>query len=118
MNEHDDLFDFVTMLAFRTPEMIVLFLGMVVSVANWSKYPRPALLSFLGFGLLLVLVVASEIFFYFFLEKVFDIGLDFMFIENIAAGVRSIISAAAFGLLIFAIYAGRRSPAPGPTRYS
>src|SRR2546430_17405889 len=56
----DDFFNIVSMLAVRIPEMTILLLGIMLSLAYWRRHPRPALLSFLGFALLLLLILVAE----------------------------------------------------------
>jgi hypothetical protein len=104
------------LLAMQIPEMAAMLLGMVFALANWGRYPRPAFLSFLGFGLLLAVTIV-------FWVVVILLARDFGFFQNQflqigVAIVRSLLCAGAYLLLIFAIYAARKPRAPLPSYLS
>jgi len=115
----DELYyEILKTLAAQIPEMAAAFLGIVFSLAKWRKYPRPALLSFLGFGLLLVVNIIFEVVQILVLRGVlFDLSLiagnGELFFLSVWA-VRSFLVAGAYLLLIFAIDAARRPQAPLP----
>jgi hypothetical protein len=104
-------------LAMQIPEMAAMLLGMVLALGNWGRYPRPAFLSFLGFGLLLavtilfwvVLILLPRHLGLFAGNQVLDIGVTI---------VRSLLCAGAYLLLIFAIYAARKPRVPFPSYQS
>ena len=108
---NDDFLEIVKILAVRIPEMAILLLGIMLSLAYWRKYPGPALLSFLGFSMLLLQILTWEIILFLMQEYNPPLGDVFFFI---AEGVRSLITAGAYLLLIFAIHAGRRPVPPMP----
>jgi hypothetical protein len=99
-------------MAVHIPEMVISFLGIVLSVANWRKHPRPALLSFLGFALMLGSTIAMSgfIFWYFLADPKWDGEIAWLG----SFGIRSLLNAGGYPLLIFAIYASRKPKAPVP----
>jgi hypothetical protein len=105
------------MTAVHTAEMAVPFLGIILSLANWRKYPRPALLSFLGFALVLGTNIALVGFFVLYVYVIADIqpGWDGEITFLASHGVRSLLTGGGYLLLIFAIYAGRKPKAPVPS---
>ena len=111
--EEEVFFQVIKWLAVQIPTMAILLLGVVLAVANWSKYPRAALLSFLGFATSLGLIIAFGVFFFFWS------GLQFLFDSQILVltvlGLRSFLAAGAYLLLIFAIYVERKPRAPMPS---
>jgi hypothetical protein len=110
---NSDLLEMVKMLAVQIPEMVILLLGMIVALMNWSRYPRPALMSFFACGILLLLTVGTEAVDYL-VPRHLNLGLDNDLFFLVVGGVRSFLAAGAFLLLIFAVYAGRRPRPPLP----
>jgi hypothetical protein len=108
-----ELLEMVKMLAVQIPEMVILLLGMIVAIMNWSRYPRPALMSFFGCGILLLLTVATEAV-YFLVPRHWGPGFDGELFFLAVGGARSLLAAGALLLLIFAVYAGRRPRPPLP----
>ena len=99
-----------SLMAVHLPEMAISFLGIVLSFANWRKYPRPALLSFLGFSLVLGSIVAMFGFLVWFL--ITKPGWNGEFVWLGAFGLRSFLSGIGYVLVIFAIYVGRKPRLP------
>jgi len=114
MGAMDEYYQGLSWLAAQIPEMATLFLGMVLSLAQWRKLPRPALLSFLGFGLLLVVTILFHLVMFFLpIEQVLFVKQNDLFV-TCALAVKSFLFAGAYMLLIFAIYAARKPRAPLP----
>src|SRR5438552_18136747 len=96
---NDDFLELVRMLAVRIPEMTILLLGIMLSLAYWRRHPRPALLSFLGFALLLLQILVSEPIIFF--MQIYNPPMDEMFFLIVEA-VRSFLAAGSYLLLLFA----------------
>ena len=112
-------YDLIKLLAAQIPEMAALLLGMICALARWGSYPRPALLSFLGFGLLMVASVLPISFMILGPRSIlFEFPLflagDPMLYQTGVWAVRSFLCAGAYLLLIFAIYAARNPRAQLP----
>ena len=107
-----EYFELFKILAEQIPEMAVSFLGMLIAVAKWRQYPRPALLAFLGFGLLLVGSIGSVVVEIWVL-RYFNFNEEIFFL--IAWTGRSVLFAVAYVLLICAIFAARKPRAPLPS---
>lgn len=107
--EFRDLFRF---LAAQIPEMAAMFLGMLLSLANAKRYPRPALLGFLGFALLLVVSIGSMIVVIYVPRHLPNLDSELFIV--VAWGGRSVLFAVAYVLLISAIYAARKPRLPMP----
>ncbi len=52
----------LTQLAYQSPVLLVLFVGLILSVAFWDRCPVPCALTLVGTGLLLLVSVAQTIF--------------------------------------------------------
>jgi hypothetical protein len=107
----NDVFEVARMLAVRIPEMVFLLLGIMLSLRYWHRYPRPALLAFLGFALLLLQVLVGETMM-FFMEGHSPLLDEIWFLT--AEVVRSFLAGVGYLLLSFAPYAGRKQPPPLP----
>src|SRR5205814_4971820 len=106
----ENFWQLAKMMAAHSPEMVISFLGIVLSFASWNKYPRPALLSFLGFALVLGsnFAMGGILLWYLITNPGWNI---FWFVTF---GVRSCLNAGGYLLLICAIYASRKPKAPVP----
>jgi hypothetical protein len=114
MIENSPLFELLKFLAAQIPEMSAMLLGMLIAVAKWREYPRPSLLAFLGFGLLLFVSIGG-MFLVIWAPRAAADAIDHQFFVLIVWTVRSLLLAGAYLLLIFAIYTARR-PVPVPPR--
>lgn len=111
--DNDMLFQLFRFLGAQIPEMVVLFLGMVLAVAKWRQHPRPSLLAFLGFGTLLVVSIGG-ISALIFVPVFFPNGNHAHLMVGVWVG-RSVLYATGFALLLGAIYVAchpRRLPPP------
>lgn len=109
-NDMRELFRF---LGAQIPEMVALFLGMLLAVAKWRRYPRPSLLAFLGFGTLLVASIGGISILLFGPTLLPNANQDVLLV--VVWGLRSVLYATGFGLLLGAIYVARqprRQPPP------
>ncbi|MCI0637873.1 MAG: hypothetical protein L0Y72_31715 [Gemmataceae bacterium] len=111
--------EFFRMLRTQLPELIVTFLGMVLALAFWPRHSRASLLAFLGFLVLFMVVIGTEVWYAW--------GMDlFVFPPAppaVAPGpgpnefnqfdyfmlIRSGVNSVGYLLLIFAVLAGRRT---------
>jgi hypothetical protein len=104
------LLEFFKFLAAQIPEMAIMFLGAIVCAAYWPRYPRPALLGFLGFGLMLLVSIAS-------IAAVIFLPPHLNHHETWVLAIwtiRSFLFAIAYLLILAAIFRARRMPPPIP----
>ena len=115
MSSHNPFF-FVSLVS-HVFVMGVSLAGLVMALGRWSRHPQVSLWAAIGFGLLLANRAASMLFSVFlpFLaqrlgggESVRDLNLAFTFFLGL-------VSAAALGALIAAVFGWRQQPA-GPRR--
>ncbi len=99
-------------LAPQIPEFVVLLVGVVVSFANRSKFPRPALLSIIGFGILLGRGITAGPLFNAWVMPMILGGQQTQIFVNVFEVIHSLLAAIAYGLLICAIYASRKPRPP------
>lgn len=91
------------------PIFAVYFVGLVISLVKYKTQPRIALLSGIGFGILLLTSFASILFTVFTVHS-FSLGYSAQttaYLNAIVGFVMSLIRVAATGLLIAAIWKAR-----------
>lgn len=108
----DNMMESVRMILLQVPEILALFIGILVAIIQWRRHTRASFLLLLAFALLLILVIVVEFFYYWSPEHLFAdagpiLGNQFTIYDMIMFG-RSVVVAAAYILLIFAVYVGRR----------
>lgn len=102
------------------PVYLVLVAGIVLALVRWSEHPSVSMLALAGLGLVLVSSV---------LGTMLGTSLPVLMLDEGASTseigatmgtlglVRSLFAAAGWGLILGAIFSGRRpSPRPHPTR--
>jgi hypothetical protein len=110
----DEYFDLCRILAPRIPEMATMLLGILLSMRYWKEYPRPAFLSFMGFCLQLATDLLFSVFYWLNPYETFDFPptSDPYLIVAAFEAVRSSLSAIGLGLILAAIYSGRKPTPP------
>ena len=102
---------FLTQLLGQAPILLVYLVGMVVALVFWRRCPRPAMLTLIGMALLLVTTLVQSFLFIYFHWARDDFGwsherLGWMLSANGLVG--SVFRAAAFGLVLTAVFIGRK----------
>lgn len=111
-----ELFLLFKNLATQLPELLVLLLGLILSIARWNAHPKAALLAFLGFGSLILLKLAFTAAYVFLPRFLLDANRDSVTsMYTIINLIRAFLTGGAYLLLIFAILAGMRPRTPRPT---
>ncbi len=97
--------------------MLAAMAGIAVAFLLWSRVPRPALLLLLIASVLQLLLRSTSGWYYFlYLPRFLQLhGASGLTTPNLVAGVAfSLLQAADYGLLVWAIAADRRPPAMRP----
>jgi hypothetical protein len=97
----------------HAPMLLISLGGLVLAFMNWGKWPRASLLLALGCGLNLLLGVGMPIV-YGVLPHLFRGTSGIGTIYTVLSFVWGILAAAGSGLIILAVYAGRKTDATGP----
>jgi hypothetical protein len=103
-------------LAIQSPVLIVLLIGIILCFTHWKRYPKPALLAFLGLLLLMVLTFLNVLTIYlpFFLQSNFNMKYSTMAPIQTGVGIiSSILHAIGYVLLIVAIFSSRKIKVEG-----
>ena len=103
-------------LAIQSPVLIVLLIGIILCFTHWKRYPKPALLAFLGLLLLMVLTFLNVLTVYlpFFLQSNFNMKYSAMAPIQTGVGIiSSILHAIGYVLLIVAIFSSRKIKVEG-----
>lgn len=95
----------------HAPMHLVALGGLILAVVNWSKWPRASQLLALGCGLHLALGVGMPIL-YGLLPHLVPHGPQMGTLYTILSFGWSIANAVGFGLIILAVYAGRKPEMP------
>ncbi|MFO0966813.1 MAG: hypothetical protein U0793_14670 [Gemmataceae bacterium] len=98
--------DWLHEILFQLPYLLAYIAGMVLALSFWRRYPTACLLLLLG---CLVKMVASLALVFYSLFFWFDKGEGP--IEMVPLLI-TVIDAGAYGLLLSAVFVGRRAPAP------
>lgn len=96
-----------------TPFILVWLAALVLALVNWRKCPQPALFMFLAAALELFSTFAGEAFNWFILGGA---GFDGFGVVRIVWIFRSVVGAAAWGLMIAAVLGWRNQKGPRETR--
>jgi MFS family permease len=91
---------FLIRLQVMAPLLLAYLVGMVLALAFWRRCPRPSRLTLLGLGLRLVTALVGTFLALYLLQAGKDLSTT-QLIENV-------IAAAAFGLLLAAVFIGRK----------
>jgi hypothetical protein len=103
----------LTMLAGQIPYFIVWVIGLIVALVNWSKYPRPALLTTLA---VVIMFGASVVYSFLWWQVIVgraEFGdQGFALKMTILGWGRSILGAITYGMLFWAVFGWRRTFSP------
>ncbi|MEP6899897.1 MAG: hypothetical protein ABI870_15340 [Rhodanobacter sp.] len=96
--------------------MLAAVAGIVIAFLLWSRAPRPALLLLIASVLQLLLRITSGWYYFLYLPQFLQLhGASGLTTLNLVVGVAfSLLQAADYGLLVWAIAADRRPPAMPP----
>ena len=112
--------DFLIELVVATPMYLCLIACLVVCIVNMSRYPRPALLALLGFGLLLLNRLVFRLFYLFIYPEFFESSSTIDeddydgrpgFLHYFSSFVSYVFDGVSFILLLLAVFIARRSRA-------
>lgn len=96
----------------QCPVLLVWLVGVVLAIVHWRHHPRVSLLTVIGLAVLTVMTVVSVFLGTWLPRWLFESGrMSVNELGNVMAVVRvveSLISAGAFGLILAAIFSGRR----------
>lgn len=106
---------FLTQLLGQAPVLLVYVIGIVIAMVNWSRYPKPALLTFLSMALFLITSVLQSFTF----VSIVHARTDFAWSASTMAAVLSVnglmgslFRAVAFGFLLAAVFVSRSQATP------
>jgi len=102
---------FLTQLAAQTPLLIVCMAGLITALTHWQRCPRPAMLTLVGMAIFLVTIVARSFLtiYLFQLRRDHDWSItQYGWITSISTLVLIVIQAAALGLVLAAVFTGRK----------
>lgn len=116
----DNIFiQFLMQLPVQAPALLAYLVGMVLALVLYQRCPRPATLTFIGTGLLLITTLVQSFLFIYLFRIRDDFGWSHQQVSWMlsASGLfASVVRAAAFGLILTAVFIGRRvgwQPRPG-----
>jgi hypothetical protein len=119
--DDDYVLMYLQQMAGQTPVLLVYLVAMILALVFWRRCPGPCALTLVSIGLLLVTTLAQPVVFLY-LNRVGHIQLGwpherFGWAMAATALVGSVIRAAAFSLLLTAVFIGRkRVPPTAPSR--
>ena len=94
------------------PVLIVIIVGMVLALVYWRRYPLPCLLTLIATSIMLINRMLDFLIYYLLYSTNFSIWRFGTWL-TIAIGVGfSMVNAAAFGLLLVAVFVGRKGAQP------
>jgi hypothetical protein len=103
---------FVGMLVTQLPFYLVWLVGLILAIVNWSRYPKPALITTLALGMMFL---SSVVYAYLWSESIrhdwADGVPDYSWIQVIS-WTRSIIHVLCYSLLFWAIFGWRQTFSP------
>jgi hypothetical protein len=112
------LVSFLGQLAVQAPSLLAYLVGIILALVFWRRCPGPSLLTLLALALLLVTSLVQTFLLLYLFRARADFGWDEArvgWMLSASALVGSVIRAAALGLLLAAVFLGRRgTPRTGP----
>jgi hypothetical protein len=102
----------LTMLGGQVPYFAVWLVGLILALVNWSKYPRPALLTLVAVILLFGASLGHGLAWYVIMTDADFREPSFRLKLTVLAWVRTIIVAVSYGLLFCAVFGWRAAFAP------
>ncbi len=110
MNFPDELQLIFSTLPYRLPHLLVVVAGLLFAVSRLSRFPRISRLAIVAFGVMLLVDVFGIFsplithYVYQSTQNIQKMGL----VSFVIGTITSLIHAAAFGLLVYAVWADRR----------
>ncbi len=107
-------------MAGETPVLLVYLVAMTLALVWWRRWPGPCALTLASTGLLLLMALVQPFVFFYLSRAHLELGWPderFGWMMSANALVGSVVHAAAFGLLLTAVFIGRKDVAPtAPSR--
>jgi hypothetical protein len=116
----DNLIPFLAQLAGQTPILLVYLVGMILALVFWRRCPGPCVLTVVAAGLLFVTTLVQPFLFHYLVRVRAEHGwgdekLGWLLLVNALFG--GVFRAVAFGLLLAAVFIGRKgAPQTRPNR--
>jgi hypothetical protein len=111
----DSLWPLLSMLVNQAPYFVAELVALILAIVNWSKCPRPALLTVVAVGISFGASIAHAVLW----SQIITSGIDdadlTLKLSAIGWG-RSIFGVIAYGLMLWAIFGWRTVSAPGRRR--
>jgi hypothetical protein len=108
----DDIFiPFLIQLLGQAPVLLAYLVGLVLALVFYQRCPRPALLTLIALALLLVTTLVQSFLFIYSVRARDDFGWNdeqFGWWLSATGLMGSVIRAAAFGLMLTAVFIGRK----------
>jgi hypothetical protein len=102
---------FLTQLAGQAPVLLAYLVGMILALVFWRRSPGPCVLTLVATGLLLGTTLVQSFLFLYLIRAREDFGWTeerYRWMLSANALVGSVIRAVAFGLLLAAVFVGRK----------
>lgn len=108
-------------LAPQAPVLLTYVAGLVLAIVYWSRYQRPCAFTLAAVIVLLVTSIGHSLF----IDYLFQMRLDqrtetnrFQWLNNVGYFVATFLRASGFGLLLTAVFVGRKEPEQHGTELS
>jgi len=104
-------------LAAQSPLLIACLAGMIAALALWQRSPRPAMLTLIGMAIFLVTIMARTFLSLYLFQLRHEHGWSLEQFGLISAGsalALTVIQAVALGLVLAAVFTGRKPVTPPP----
>jgi hypothetical protein len=108
MIQERDFGPFVGMLFTQIPYYLVWLIGLILAIVNWSRYPRPALLTTLALGMMFLTSVVYSYLWSIEIRRQWADGVPDRTWIDVMGWTRTIVLALCHGLLLWAIFSGRQ----------
>lgn len=111
MNETDDtfLFTVLTQLAGQAPVLLAYLVGVILALVFWQRSPVPALLTLIAMVLFLMTTLVQSVLVHYLVRVSADSGMTLGWMLSANAVIGSVLRAMAVGLMLAAVFTGRRS---------
>jgi len=112
MNEINDrlLITILTQIAGQAPALLAYLIGAIVALTLWRRSPGPALLTLIAMVLLLVTTLVQAVLIQVLVRASADAPIRLGWLLSANAFIGSLMRALATGLLLAAVFSGRRGP--------
>ena len=99
-------------LAIQLPVLIAMLVGIIIAIVTWKRNPKPSLFTLLSILIYFVFIILASLSneLYYFLQV--NLDLEYSLVDTImiiTQVVLSVIIGSAWGLLLAAIFSGRKA---------